>query len=414
MKSTHSIFSTVALSLLFWGTLAHAQVTGTVTDKTTGKPAVGDTVVLVDPQAGMSEVARATTNAQGRYSLDKSGANYLLRVTHMGAPYFIGAPQGNAPGDIAVYDVAAKVTGVYCEADVIEIEADNGQLHVIERYFVHNTSMPPKTQWSTRSFQVVLPPDAVVEEVAAQRPGGLPTTLKLDPDGPKGHYAFNFPIQPDDGQKSTLFQLSYAVPYSDGKFTFHPQVTLPTQSVGVLLPKSMTFAAAAGSIFVSVPEDPTVQTFVAKNEVPGKALAFTVSGTGSIPREDQNGQGSQSQGPSAGGNQPGGGLGAPIGTPDPLNKYKWWILGGVALLMAAAAGILLRKPATGAPLDAGTGAASVSVSPAIGRAALLNALKEELFALESEKAAGTLAPEEYAKLKAALDTVLARALKRNS
>jgi ribosomal protein L29 len=56
----------------------------------------------------------------------------------------------------------------------------------------------------------------------------------------------------------------------------------------------------------------------------------------------------------------------------------------------------------------------VPVSPAIGRAALLNALKEELFALESEKAAGTLAPEEYVTVKAALDTVLARALKRNS
>jgi hypothetical protein len=170
MKSTHSVFSTVALSLLFWGTLAGAQVTGTVTDKTTGKPAVGDTVMLVDPQAGMSEVARATTDARGHYSLDKSGSNYLVRVMHMGAPYFIGAPQGNAPGDIAVYDVAAKVTGVYCEADVIEIEADNGQLLVTERYFVHNTSMPPETQWSKRSFQVALPADAVVEEVAAQRP----------------------------------------------------------------------------------------------------------------------------------------------------------------------------------------------------------------------------------------------------
>jgi hypothetical protein len=35
----------------------------------------------------------------------------------------------------------------------------------------------------------------------------------------------------------------------------------------------------------------------------------------------------------------------------------------------------------------------------------------ELFALD-EKIAGTLAPDEYAELKAALDTVLKRALKR--
>ena len=105
-----------ALSLLFAGALAQAAtVTGTVTNKTTGKPAVGDTVVLVDPQAGMSEVAHTTTDARGHYSLNKPGSGpYLIRVTHQGAGYFIAAPQGGAPGDIPVYDVAAKVQGVYC------------------------------------------------------------------------------------------------------------------------------------------------------------------------------------------------------------------------------------------------------------------------------------------------------------
>jgi ribosome-binding ATPase YchF (GTP1/OBG family) len=43
------------------------------------------------------------------------------------------------------------------------------------------------------------------------------------------------------------------------------------------------------------------------------------------------------------GNQPGGGIGNPINTPDPLSKYKWWILGGLALLMAVAAAFLLMK-----------------------------------------------------------------------
>jgi ribosomal protein L29 len=43
---------------------------------------------------------------------------------------------------------------------------------------------------------------------------------------------------------------------------------------------------------------------------------------------------------------------------------------------------------------------------------LLSALKEELFALESEKLSGTLKPEEYAEAKAALETVLKRALNR--
>jgi hypothetical protein len=407
---------TVICSLLITSAALAAQITGTVTNKTTGKPAAGDAVVLVDVQAGMGEVAKATTDAGGHYKLTKPGSsNYLVRVTHQGATYFIGAPEGNAPGDIAVYDVAAKVDGVLIDENVVGIvETVNGQLRVVERYAVHNASMPPRTQWSPRSFEIVLPEEAVVDGASAQRPGRMLTTIKLDPAGPKGHYAFNFPIQPDDGEKSTLFQIEYELPYSGGKFTFHPQVTLPARTVWVMMPKSMSFSAGAGSVFISAPQDPGFQTYVAKNAVPGKALEFTVSGTGAIPRDEQQAQGGQQAGSDqeAGGPgaRPGGGMGNPINTPDPLSKYKWWILSGLALLLTAAAAFLLRKPAAGTAFDAGA-AVAIAV-PAVRKAAMLDALKEELFALESDKIAGKVTAAEYAELKAALDTVLKRALKR--
>ena len=410
------IFRTVALSLLLTSAMAQAQITGTVTNKTTGKPAVGDAVVLVDVQAGMGEVAKATTDASGHYKLTKPGSSsYLVRATHQGATYFIGAPEGNAQGDISVFDVAAKVDGVVIDEDVVGVvETVGGQLRVVERYAVHNSSMPPRTQWSPRSFEIVLPEEAVVDGASAQRPGRMLTTIKLDSDGPKGHYSFNFPIQPDDGEKSTLFQIEYTLPYSGGKFTFHPQVTLPARTVWVMLPKSMSFAAGAGSVFISSPQDPGFQTFVTKNAVPGKALEFTVTGTGAIPRDEQQAQGGQQSGSGqeAGGpgSQPGGGMGNPINTPDPLTKYKWWFITVIVLVMSGVAAFMLRKPATGAAFDAG--AAQALASPAARNAAVLNALKEELFALESDKIAGKISPAEYAEQKAALETVLKRALKR--
>jgi len=414
MRSIKFVFSIVALSLLLTGSWAQAQVTGTVTNKTTGKPAAGDTVVLVDVQAGMGEVAKGTTDSGGRYKLTKPGSSsYLVRVTHQGATYFIGAPEGGAKGDIAVYDVASKVEGVVIDEDVVGIvESANGRLRVVERYAMHNASMPPRTQWSPRSFEIVLPAEAEVDGASAQRPSGLPTSLKLDPDGPKGHYAFNFPIQPDDGEKSTLFQIEYQLPYSSGKFTFHPQMTIPARTVWAMMPKSMTFAAGAGSIFISSPQDPGFQTYVAKNVTPGKVLEFTVSGTGSIPREDQGSGGQQpgGQDANAAGAQPGGGMANPINTPDPLSKYKWWILTLLVLLLAAAAAFLLRKPATGV---ATPGGAVQSYAPPVPQGdLLLNALKEEIFALESDKIAGKMTPAEYEELKAALEKVLRRALKR--
>jgi hypothetical protein len=427
MKLTRPFAAIFSLSFLLAGALAHAaQLTGTVTNKTTGKPASGDTVVLVEPMTGMTEVAHTSTDSSGHYTINRpTNAPALVKVTHQGAEYFADAPQSGAVPDIGVYDVAPKVDGVFIEADVMELEAENGQLHVLERYFVHNTSMPPRTQWSPKSFEIVLPEEAQVESAQGQRPstGSLPTTLKLQSNGAKGHYAFSFPIQPDEGEKDTQFNITYSVPYT-GKFTFHPQESLSAQNIGVLLPKSMTFAAAAGSSFTQLNQDPNIQTFVAKNAAPGKALEFTVSGSGSMPREDQGAPVGGPAGAQAG-SQPGGGIGEPINTPDPLSKYKWWILGGLALVFVAAAAFLLRKPAGAPGVAVASGSAPVAGAPPVYSAhlptspngrngALLSALKEELFALESDKLTGAVSSVEYAETKAALETVLKRALKKNT
>jgi hypothetical protein len=192
-----------------------------------------------------------------------------------------------------------------------------------------------------------------------------------------------------------------------------------------MLPKSMIFAPGAGSAFLSSQQDPGFQTFVAQNAAPGKPLEFTVSGTGSIPREGSGAQGGQQSASGAGDNgqsqpaggsgaQPGGGIGSPINTPDPLSKFKWWILSGLALLLAVSAAFLARKPASGAAPKTAAGVTQALASPAARSAILLDSLKEELFALESEKIAGTLTPAEYEEQKAALETVLKRALKRRS
>ena len=412
-----------------------AKVSGTVTDKTTGKPVAGDKVELVDVQAGMSVADTGKTDANGRYSLNKPGNGpYLVRVTHQGSPYFIAAPE-SGPGDIPVYDAAPNVPGISIEALVIECEAANGQLSVNERYFVHNTSSPPRTQYDPgHGFEIVLPPDAVVDTTAARRPTGLPTSTQLKPAGDKTHFQFDFPIQPDEGDKDTLFQVAYHVPYSSGSYTFKPQVLLPAENVAFLLPKSMAFK---GPGFTSVQQDPGIQTLLAKNVQPGQELTATVSGNGSMPRENQGqptgGQTAQDAAPSG----PGGGIGQPINTPDPLSKYKWWILGAMFLGLSAVAGFLLRRPAEAAVV-AGVGTvpapdlgvrpqrraaapvappapppvyAAPAHSPASHNATLLTVLKEEMFAIESEKLSGTISPKEYTDQKAALETVLKRALK---
>ena len=55
---------------------------------------------------------------------------------------------------------------------------------------------------------------------------------------------------------------------------------------------------------------------------------------------------------------------------------------------------------------------AVNSSPVGGKAALMGILKEEMFAIESERLSGTLSQQEYAEIKMGLEAVLKRALRK--
>lgn len=436
IRAFQRFFPMLTIALLLSGaTVRAASVKGSVTNGTNGKPSAGDSVALIDVQAGMSEAGSATTDAHGHYSINPPGMGvYLVRVNHQGGTYFIAAPQNGESGDVTVYDVATKVNGVSIDADMLLVEAAGSMLRVQERYMVRNTSLPPTAQFSNNTFEIVLPDGAVLDGAAATRPGGLGTNTRLVPVGPAGHYTFNVPIQPNQGEKETVFQVQYHLNYS-GRFTFSPHLQMPADNLVVYVPKSMDFGGAQGAAFQSTQEDPRVQTFVSKNVHAGQAVSFTISGEGQMPRDPQGG-GSENGGMAAPGlsNRPGGGLGAPIDTPDPITKYKWWMLGGMLLLLVAGAGYLLRTRGSLPFAMAGTAgqvddvpletrpllefahprAQAEPTAPAAragSHGALLNLIKEEMFNIESEKLSGTLSATEYAEVKAGLQALLKRLLK---
>src|SRR3974377_166320 len=137
MRVSHCMIALVFVTLA--GAAQGSTITGTVTNKTTNKPSWGDRVALIDVGAGMSEAASATTNGQGRYSIESPGMGpYLIRVNHQGGTYFIAAPQEGASGDITVYDVASKVDGVSIDANMFLVEAAGSMLRIHERYLVRN------------------------------------------------------------------------------------------------------------------------------------------------------------------------------------------------------------------------------------------------------------------------------------
>src|SRR5579872_1087208 len=213
-----------------------ADITGTVTNKTSDKASAGDDVVLLKLSEGMQEAARTKTDPQGKFKLPvpDDGGQHLVRVTHQGVNYFKPAPAGTTSVAIEVYDAAKHVAGVTGRADIMRVQSDGGQLQVTELFVLQNDSKPPHTQMSDRSFELTLPEGAVVDASLAAGPGGMPVNSAPVPTGDKNHYAFVFPIRPGE----TKFQVTYHAPYS-GSFSFQPQLLTPTDDVVVMLPKSM-------------------------------------------------------------------------------------------------------------------------------------------------------------------------------
>jgi hypothetical protein len=443
MKRLLQISLSIALLLPFTvhSALA-ASIAGTVTNGTINKPSAGDDVILISLQQRMQETARTKTDAHGKYSIDiPDQGMHLIRVDHQKASYFQPAPPGTSTVDVTVFDVAATVPGITTEANVIRVETDPQGLHVTQSYFVKNDSTPPRTQFSSRSYEIYLPPDAKVEGAAAMGPGGMPVASSPAPMGEKGHYAYLFPLRPGE----TQFQVTYGLPYS-GSAKFTPKLAGTADNVVVMVPKSMTFTPDPSTPYQPINDDINAQTFVAKNVTPTQALGFSVSGSGALPRDVQTAQGNNQPGApaSADDNRPGGGLSNPIDTPDPLNKYKWWILSAVGLLLVIGAAFFLRRtpqqdedaalsaPANqpqaaeqyAAPLtwtQASPPPATVAPIPPpppaepdaeTQRHNLLNSLKEELFALESDRAKGNVGEVEYAAHKQALEAIIRRALNR--
>ena len=412
--------------------LLAAALTGVVTDRTTGKPAAGDTVSLLSTHQGLQELARTTSGPDGRFSIQASGNGmHLLRVEHAKVGYYTVVKAGSTTANLDVYDVTPSRAALKIVADVIHIEANNQTATIVETLLVQNASQPARTQFTPAGIGLSLPHNA--QPTAAYATDSSNVTEPLTPmrAGKNGLWSLIYPLRP--GQ--TQLEIDYSLPWSaSGGFTFHPTPSLPATDFAIMLPNSMQFT---GSGFRAINQDPSYQTFLLAKPAPGKPIDFTVSGTGTIPTPGQNGQGQgqgQNQDQSAQG-APGGGLGAPIDTPGPLYHNKWMILSGLCLLFVIAAAFTVRRsrpgrvpaaltptqPRPASPRSASSPASkatqpaprSLPPSPTQGSGdPFLLALREELFHLESDRAQGSITEAQYTEAKAALDLLLTRALHR--
>ena len=414
----------------FLSTLATAQtLSGTLRNATTNKPAAGDEVILLSLGQGMEESGRTKADAKGDFSfkLDNPQSPHLVRAIHQGATYHKMAPPGTTSVDVDVYDVGKNVEGIQVVADVMRIQVEQGQLEIMRQFAVQNSSKPPRTQMNERNLEFYVPEGAQIVESSAMTDGGNPLNSAPVPvDDKKTRYAFVFPLRPG----TTQFEVAYQLPYT-GSANIDPKTIYPLEHFVALLPKTIQFTAAPGTNYETkeYPRQPDANIEVASGIKVGQPLAFKISGEGTLA----TGEGTTAPGPASGGQasaappdtRPGGGLGPPIDAPDPLQKYRWWVLGGFAVaLLGGGVFVASRQQAANRagrskmkefdPEEDET-YAPAEVQPARRSSSmLLEGLKEELFQLEVDHKQGRITQQEYEKTKSALDQTLQHALKRES
>jgi len=425
----------VVLATFLLTSFAFAQtLTGTVKNVTTGKPAAGDEIVLLKLGQGMEEAGRSRTDSKGNFALtlDDAGAPHLVRAIHQGVTYHRMAPPGTTSVEVEVYNVGKKIDGIEVVADIMRVQVEQGRLEVTRQFAVQNSSKPPRTQMNDRNLEFYIPEGAKIGEGSAMTQHGNPLKAAPVPEGDKNLYSFIFPLRPG----ITQFQVSYQLPYS-GSANIDPKSLYPLQHFVAILPKSMEFSAAPDTNFkpMNDPNQPDANVQLASATALGQSLAFKISGEGTLHARVEGGGAQGENTPAQSENRPGGGLGPPIDAPDPLQKYRWPILGGIAVVLVASAIYVALRQQSAARVGAHAKAHppkleeqdldwELAKAPAerektvrttrSSSSMLLEGLKEELFQLEVEHKQGDITQLEYDNTKAALDHTLERALKRRT
>ena len=402
--------------------LSAEAITGTVNNGTTRKPAARDHVVLIRLGPGMEEAARTRTDANGHFSFRLSDASpYLIRAVHQGVTYHRMAPPGTTSVELQVFDVSRNIEGVGVTADVMRFQAQGSELQGIRLFAVNNASNPPRTQMHGKDFEFCLPDGAQIDQGIAMTAGGQPVSSSPVPEKVKNCYGFVFPLRPGETEFQVVFHMRYS-----GELSIDPKPLFGAQHFVVMVPKTMRFTAAPGVTFQAM-EDPRQSDALVRvmsNTRVDQPLNFSLSGTGTLndPGDDSQGRphpvGDETVTPPARDSRAGGGLSSPVGTSNPVQGYRWYILGVLLLVLGGGGVYFTRRSRTMTVARSGASGWQTPNRPSAppkrsSRSDLqFDELKNELFQLEVERQQGRISQREYERVRAELDQTLDRAVKR--
>jgi hypothetical protein len=426
----------LAISAALAPLAAAGSVSGTVTNGTTGKPASGAEVILIQLQGGMQPVANTKTDVSGHYSFENAGlgagAPMLIRVVYRGVNYHEPVPPGKSTADVQVFDPTDKPTAFAVSNHAIIVQPNGADLMVGEEYAIENKTQPPVAFYrADGSFNFSIPEGADFNQASAWGSAGMPVVQGTLDKG-KNKLAIAFPFRPGESG----VRISYKVPYPGNRITLKNTSPYATERLIIAAPPTVQIS---GDGITAAGQDQGFNVYTRTAVAADAPIAIRVSGTAPIPAANQGASEGGASGP------PDGSANASVNSrleasgaeattaaattvPARLDSLKWILVGGFASIFALGFVYLWRRPQVILPTNgeapavrAGSTKAAfpaVSKHPSAPVSAetvaqvnrevrgSLDELKDSLFRLELRRQAGTIPESDYERERQQLEKVL--------
>jgi len=427
IASRARLFVTTLIAFSFAAAAHAGTISGVVINRTTGKPAPNIALDLLSPTQGMAELATATSDSNGRFSVTKDsigGAPILIRATFHDVSFNTFSPPGRPNVEVEVFDISKDPKTITVPSHIVIFQPQDGKLVGAEEYQVSNVSQPAAAYFRTEgNFDFAIPENATMGQVTTTTTMGMSVAQAAIEKG-KGRFAIAFAFRP--GQ--TNVRLSYELPYPNNSASIKLPATYAGTKLLVVAPPGIAVSADG---LVSAGQEQGMMVYT-HDPLPIKGvLAVNLSGVGAAA-PDSGGQGGAQEGNSRTGGQ------EVIAAPSRLDDFKWFIFAGLAALFAMGALLLSRKqvvaveagdavalaqpagiaarPAKAAkpqkkvvppppPVPAST-PANVAIAVDQHVSVSMDSLKDQIFRLELRKQAGTISEEDYAREKAKVEKLL--------
>ena len=421
----------ILLTILLVSFLAAAAragtLSGTVVNRTTGKPTPDVDLTLLSPTQGMRILGSAKSDAQGRFVVSNEAigmAPTLIRATYHDVSFNTFAPPGRPVVDVEIYDIAKDPKTITVASHIVIFQPRDGKLIGAEEYEIQNNSQPPIAFFrADGNFNFAIPENGSLGPVTTtSSETGMPVN-QASIEKSKGHYAISYPFRP--GQ--TNVRLSYELPYANNSATLALPAVYPGVKLLVVAPPGVNIS---GDGLTAAGQEQGMMVYTHDPLAANGTLSVSVSGQSSPVAN----AGDQTQGgpPQEGNSRTGPEV---IAAPSRLDDFKWYLFAGLAALFAMGAILLTRKQVVvvgatteeSSPPQANSAKVAKQKKSAAGAAkstpansnassaanaldqhvsANMDSLKDQIFRLELRRQAGTISEEDYAREKAQVEKLL--------